>query len=111
MRDPVYGQVPAFAGGERGIMDLLAVDYAGRLAVVELKASRSHCRVQGSITVIRVKWHLGSRRVRRERILSRSCAAARRSAPDPGLPALEFHPTTEIILDYFAPTSKWNGSA
>ena len=24
--DPIYGQVPAFAGGERGILDLLAVD-------------------------------------------------------------------------------------
>ena len=34
---PIYGQVPAFAAGERGIIDLLAVDRAGRLAVIELK--------------------------------------------------------------------------
>ena len=32
-REPIYGQVPAFAGGERGILDLLAVDYSGRLTV------------------------------------------------------------------------------
>ena len=39
-REPIYGQVPAFAGGERGVLDLLAVDHTGRLAVVELKATR-----------------------------------------------------------------------
>jgi hypothetical protein len=38
-REPVYNQVPAFAGVDRGIMDLVAVDYAGRLAVLELKAT------------------------------------------------------------------------
>src|SRR5271157_3141639 len=37
--DPIYDQVPAFAGGDRGILDLLAADRAGRLTVVELKAS------------------------------------------------------------------------
>ena len=37
--DPVYGQVPAFAAGERGVLDLLAVDRSGRLVVIELKAS------------------------------------------------------------------------
>ncbi len=28
-RDPIYGQVPAFAGGDRGVLDLLAVDHSG----------------------------------------------------------------------------------
>jgi hypothetical protein len=37
--EPVYGQVPAFAGGDRGILDLLAVERGGRLVVIELKAS------------------------------------------------------------------------
>src|SRR5205814_1092122 len=36
---PIYGQVPAMLGGERGIIDLLAVDRSGRLCVLELKAS------------------------------------------------------------------------
>ena len=58
-RDHVYGQVPAFAGGERGILDLLAVDYSGRLAVVELKASADiHLPLQALDYWIRVEWHL-----------------------------------------------------
>jgi hypothetical protein len=32
---PVYGQVPAFAAAERSVIDLLAVDASGRLAVLE----------------------------------------------------------------------------
>ncbi len=34
---PIYGQTPVFAGGERGVIDLLAVDRAGRLAVLSSK--------------------------------------------------------------------------
>jgi hypothetical protein len=57
--DPIYDQVPAFAGGERGILDLLAVDRAGRLTVVELKASADlHLPLQALDYWIRVKWHL-----------------------------------------------------
>jgi hypothetical protein len=57
--EPVYGQVPAFAGGERGILDLLAVDHTGRLVVVELKASADlHLPLQALDYWIRVKWHL-----------------------------------------------------
>ncbi|MEO8129405.1 MAG: hypothetical protein ABI822_20040, partial [Bryobacteraceae bacterium] len=36
---PIYGQVPAFAGGERGVIDLLAAERNGRLAIIELKAT------------------------------------------------------------------------
>jgi hypothetical protein len=35
----VYSQGFAHAGGEHGILDLLTVTHAGRLAIVELKAS------------------------------------------------------------------------
>src|ERR1035437_4737864 len=56
-RDPIYGQVPAFAAGERGILDLLAVDRAGRLTVVELKASADlHLPLQALDYWVRVKW-------------------------------------------------------
>ena len=37
---PVYGQVPAFAGGERDVIDLLAVENRGRLVVLELEGFR-----------------------------------------------------------------------
>jgi hypothetical protein len=104
VRDPLYGQVPAFAGGERGIMDLLAVDYAGRLAVVELKASADlHLPLQALDYWIRVKWHLG----RGEFGANGYFPGIALRPEDPRLilvsPALEFHPTTETILDYFAP--------
>src|SRR5207248_372315 len=57
--EPVYNQVPAFAGGDRGVMDLLAVDYAGRLAVLELKATADlQLPFQALDYWMRVKWHL-----------------------------------------------------
>jgi hypothetical protein len=33
--EPIYNQVPALAGMDRGIMDMVTADYAGRLAVLE----------------------------------------------------------------------------
>ena len=57
--DPVYGQVPALAAGDRGIIDLLAAGRDGRLAVLELKASADiHLPLQALDYWVRVKWHL-----------------------------------------------------
>ena len=104
LRDPVYGQVPAFAGGERGILDLLAIDYSGRLAVVELKASADiHLPLQALDYWVRVAWHLD-----RSEFSDNGYFPGRelRSEPPRLLlvsPSLEFHPTTETILSYFAP--------
>ena len=56
---PVYGQVPAFAAADRGVMDLLAVDHRGRLAVIELKASEDvHLPLQALDYWMRVQWHV-----------------------------------------------------
>ena len=102
--EPVYGQVPAFAGGERDIMDLVAVDHQGRLAVLELKASADlHLPLQALDYWMRVKWHLD-----RGEFSPRGYfpgVALRQEAPRLLLisPALEFHPTTEAILSYFSP--------
>jgi hypothetical protein len=101
---PVYGQVPAFAGGERGVMDLLAVDTSGRLAVLELKATADlHLPLQALDYWMRVKWYLD-----RDEFAANGYfpgIALRPEAPRLLLisPALEFHPTTEAILGYFAP--------
>jgi hypothetical protein len=101
---PVYGQVPAFAGGDRGIMDLLAVDYTGRLAVVELKASADlHLPLQALDYWIRVKWHL-----ERGEFPTYGYFAGVALRPEPPRillvsPSLEFHPTTETVLRFFAP--------
>ncbi|MGD0047944.1 MAG: hypothetical protein ABSE42_13125 [Bryobacteraceae bacterium] len=103
--EPVYGQVPAFAGGERGILDLLAVDHAGRLVVVELKASADlHLPLQALDYWIRVKWHLD----RREFASAGYFPGIELDAGPPRLllvaPSLEFHPSSETILEFFSPS-------
>jgi hypothetical protein len=104
LKTPVYGQVPQFAGGDRGIIDLLAVDRDSRLAIIELKVGQEiHLPLQALDYWMRVKWHLdrgefGPRgyftgiELRREP--PRLILAA---------PAFEFHPTNETLLGYFAP--------
>lgn len=104
LRDPVYGQTPVFAGGERGIIDLLAVDHSGRLAVVELKASADlHLPLQALDYWIHVKWHLD----RGEFMPAGYFPGIELRREPPRLilvsPSLEFHSTTEAILSYFPP--------
>lgn len=101
---PIYGQVPAFAAGERGVLDLLAVDRTGRLAVIELKASADlHLPLQAIDYWVRVKWHLD----RGEFPAFGYFPGVALSPEPPRLllvsPALDFHPTTEVILGYFSP--------
>jgi hypothetical protein len=101
---PVYGQVPAFTAGDRGVLDLLAVDRTGRLAVVELKASADlHLPLQALDYWLRVRWHLE----RGEFTPRGYFPGVALSAAPPRLllvsPALEFHPTTETLLGYFSP--------
>ncbi len=103
-RHPIYGQVPAFAAGERGVLDLLAVDHTGRLTVVELKASADlHLPLQALDYWVRVKWHLD----RREFSANGYFPGIQLRPDAPRLllvsPALEFHPTTETIMGFFAP--------
>jgi hypothetical protein len=104
LSDPIYDQVPAFTGGDRGIMDLLAADRAGRLAVVELKASADlHLPLQALDYWIRVKWHLD-----RGEFSTYGYFPGIALLPDPPRlilvsPSLEFHPTTETVLSYFLP--------
>jgi hypothetical protein len=103
LSDPIYGQVPAFAGGERGILDLLAVDRSGRLAVVELKASADlQLPLQALDYWIRVKWHLD-----RGEFTSSGYFPGMELRPEPPRlllvsPSLEFHTTSETILGYFS---------
>jgi len=103
--DPVYGQVPAFAGGDRGVLDLLAADHTGRLAVLELKASQDpHLPLQALDYWMRVRWHL-----EQGEFTERGYFPGLALRPDPPRlllvsPALDFHPTTETVLSYFAPS-------
>jgi hypothetical protein len=101
---PVYGQVPAMAGGDRGILDLLAAGRDGRLAVLELKASEDiHLPLQALDYWMRVRWH-----VERGEFTAQGYFPGielRREWPRLLLvaPSLSFHPKTETILRYFAP--------
>jgi hypothetical protein len=101
---PLYGQVPAFAGGERDLIDLLAVESRGRLAVLELKASADlHLPLQALDYWMRVEWHAAQGEFTERGYFP----GQRLSAEPPRLvliaPALEFHPTTETILRFFNP--------
>ncbi len=101
---PVYGQVPQFAAGDRGVVDLLAVDGDGRLAVIEVKASQDiHLPLQALDYWMRVKWHLD-----RGEFFGRGYfpgVALSNSLPRLLLvaPALEYHPSNETVLRYFSP--------
>ena len=104
LRFPIYGQVPQFAGGDRGVMDLLAADRSGRLAVIEIKASQDvHLPLQALDYWMRVKWHL-----ERGEFFGRGYFPGLALRADPPAlllvaPALEFHPSNEVLLRYFSP--------
>lgn len=102
--EPIYGQVPVFAGPDRGVIDLLGIDHTGRLVVIELKATADlQLPFQALDYWLRVRKHLAAgdfeclgyfpgQLIRREppRILLVA-------------PALEFHSTTETLLAAFSP--------
>ncbi len=99
--EPVYRQTPAIAGVDRGIVDLLAVDTRGRLAVLELKAAQDiHLPLQALDYWMRVRWHLDQGDfTRRGYFPGRHLQLA---APILYLvaPELEFHPTTDSLLPF-----------
>jgi hypothetical protein len=54
----VYPQVPAFLGGDRGMIDILSVTGDGRLVILELKVSEDiELPIQGLDYWLRVRWH------------------------------------------------------
>jgi hypothetical protein len=100
----VYGQVPAFTAGDRDVIDLLAVDGTGRLAVIELKASEDiQLPLQALDYWMRVRWH-SARGDFRERGYFPG-VELRRDPPRLLLvaPSLDFHPANDSVLRYFDP--------
>jgi hypothetical protein len=99
---PVHGQVLSFAGGERGLIDLLAASPGGRLAVLELKTSEDiHLPLQALDYWMRIAWH-----AQRDELnpLFPGVPLENR-APKLLLiaPALAFHSSTATLLRYFSP--------
>ena len=102
--EPVYRQAPAFAAGDRNVLDLLAADHTGRLVVVEVKVSEDlHLPLQALDYWIRVNWHAQRGDFARSGYFS---GKQLRSDPPRLLlvaPALHYHPTTDSILQAFTP--------
>jgi hypothetical protein len=102
--DFVYSQVPAFAGGDRGVLDILGVTRQGRLAVVELKLSEEiNLPIQALDYWLRVKWLNEGQRFSSAGYFNRlelSPAAPRLYLV---APAFRFHSTTGRLLRFFKP--------
>jgi hypothetical protein len=100
--DPVYGQVPALAGIDRGLMDLLAVDRSGRLAVLELKATADlNLPIQALDYWMRVRWHQLQGDFSRMGYFPGVALADQPPKLLLVAPAFEFHPSSETLLRYF----------
>jgi molybdopterin converting factor small subunit len=117
---PVYAQVPAFAGGDRGMLDLLSATEEGRLAVIEVKAEEDpQLALQGLDYWARVRWHhaqnpdaaTGLGEFQRHGYFG----GVRLSGLAPRLwlvaPALRVHPATEVVLRYLSPEVEWTLAA
>jgi hypothetical protein len=101
---PIYGQVPAFTAGDRGVIDLLAAEHSGRLAVLELKASPDiHLPLQALDYWMRVAIYAESALFTPRGYFPQ--IALTKASPRLILiaPSLEFHPSTETILSFFSP--------
>jgi hypothetical protein len=97
----VYPQVPAFSGGDRGVIDILSATRQGRLAVIELKLEEEiNLPLQGLDYWLRVKW-LHERSQFQEFGYFPGLALV----PAPPLvylvsPAFRFHSTTDRVIRY-----------
>jgi hypothetical protein len=104
----IYSQVPAFAAGDRAMIDVLGMTREGRLAVLELKADEDmHLPLQGIDYWARVEWH----RARGE-FEKFGYFPGRELASAPPLlllvaPALHVHPATDALLRYLDPAIDW----
>jgi hypothetical protein len=100
----VYRQAPEMTGGERSVLDMLACDHAGRLAVVEVKASEDlHLPLQALDYWIRVRWHALRDEFRAAGYFPGRSLQTRAPRLLLVAPVLSLHPTTEGILQHFSP--------
>ncbi|MGD0346633.1 MAG: hypothetical protein ABSA85_07755 [Terracidiphilus sp.] len=117
--DLVYNQVPALSTGDRGMLDLLALDRNARLVVLELKADEDlHLPLQALDYWMRVRALNADRQPAAGTTAPLSAFA--RSGYFPGVelsplpprlilaaPALRIHPANEPVLRYFSPEIEW----
>ncbi len=101
----VYPQVPAFSGMDRGVIDVLSLTRAGRLAVIELKLHEEiNLPLQALDYWLRVKWlH------ERDQFKAAGYFPGVELAQTPPLlflvsPAFRFHSSTDRMFCYFDPS-------
>lgn len=100
----VYEQVFAFAGGQRSILDLLAVTRTKRLVVLELKATENpDLPLQAADYWMRVRRHQIEGNLARHGYFQGMELQAAPPLVYLVAPALRFHPTTSTILSYLSP--------
>jgi hypothetical protein len=97
----VYPQVPAFLGGDRGMIDILSLTKQGRLAVLELKVSEDiELPMQGLDYWLRVHWHQ-----RRQEFSRKGYFPGTELSPEPPLlyfvcPQFCYHDSFPQIIQY-----------
>jgi hypothetical protein len=101
----VYQQVPAFAGQDRGVIDILSVTARGRLAVIELKLDEDvNLPFQGLDYWLRVRWLQQAGEFQKAGYFS----GMQLSDQPPLLylvsPAFRFHSTTDRLIRYISPS-------
>lgn len=119
--DLIYSQVPALSAGQRGMLDLLALDRNNRLCVIELKADEDlHLPLQALDYWIRVRALNDDRKPAPgndtgppQSAFERQgyFAGAEISTLPPRLilaaPALRIHPANETVIRYLSPEVDW----
>jgi hypothetical protein len=106
--DVLYSQVPAFAAGDRAMLDLLTVSRAGRLAVIEVKADDDlHLPLQALDYWIRVR-QLHEEGAFQKHGYFRGIELSKQ-APLLYLvaPAFRIHPATDTLLKHLSPEIPW----
>ena len=115
--DLIYSQVPALSSGDRGMLDLLTMDRAGRLTVIEVKADDDlHLPMQALDYWIRVRALNADRQQEGAHALSAFeragyFAGAEVSLLPPKLmlvaPSLRIHPANESVLRFLSSDIEW----
>jgi hypothetical protein len=117
--EAVYSQVPALSSGDRGMLDLLALDQRNRLTVIEIKANEDlQLPMQALDYWIRVRALNADRQSPAG--AARPLSAFERAGYFPGAeisereprllligPSLRIHPANEPVLRYFSPKIEW----
>lgn len=102
--DHVYPQVPAFAGTDRGVIDILSVTQGGRLAVIELKLYEEiNLPLQGLDYWMRVRWLHERGQFQRFGYFANLTLTDAPPLLYLVCPAFRFHSTTERIVRYLDP--------